>query len=146
MRARLVWTAVALLVALAAHVRGDCCYTSWVETWIDCPNPYYMSDQCTGDSIWVRTDHKPRWIDCRERTYKEYVGGRGTYVKRCADGSKPTWGDRCTDLSRPVKGKDHEGYFGRCNAAGCDCGWECIAGPVKNDNVIDLCSTLTPLS
>ena len=61
MRARLVWTAVALLVAGAAHVRGLCCTGGVAKGSINCPNPFYMSDKCVNGNIRVerRTFNEP---------------------------------------------------------------------------------------
>ena len=141
MNARLVWTAVVLLVAGAAHVQGDCCHAGEVEAMIDCPNPYYKSDKCTDGKIRLKWGFMSVWVDCSARTMLMYVAADG----RCADGSLSTWADRCTDLSRPVEGKDHTGWFGnRCNPFGCDCGWECIRGIVNPDKVLELCNNWTP--
>jgi hypothetical protein len=144
MRARLVWTAVALLVAGAAHVRGLCCTGGVAKGSINCPNPFYMSDKCENGYIRVerRTFNEPNGstrrdmvnLDC---TAPIIVQERVTAKGYCADGSYPSWKDHCTDVNRPILDKDgkppQEGWTGRCDVFGCNCGWECLEGPLNPD-------------
>lgn len=116
-----VFFALVVSSLLVWRVDADCCHYGKIDVYIECPTkpvcPVNFGD-----------------INCGKPTYSLHWEGR-----RCADGSSSSNADRCTDLSRPIKNKDFTVLGMRCNLNGCNCGWECRAGPPRSELMQDIC-------